>query len=312
MRSIQQTAPRLALSCLAFACMSGGLLAAPEFRWEESETSLALLNGERVVWRHIHDAKQSKPCFHPLSTLDGTVLTELRPADHRWHLATWFSWKFINGLNYWEENPKTGLSAGLTEIGAVTVKKGADFSAVIEFRISYNPPGKAPLLEELRTLRVGAPDAAGNYVIDWKSEFTAQEAGDLGRTPLPGEEGGKAYGGYAGLSVRVSKALRHWSYRDSEGRENGSHGKAARWLEFAGKLPDGGEAGISMFDHPSNPGYPTKWYENRGMPYFSPALLFDKGMSLAKGEKLSLSYRILVQSRRGDLSPWLPAFESAE
>ena len=54
---------------------------------------------------------------------------------------------------------------------------------------------------------------------------------------------------------------------------------------------------------------PTKWYENRGMPYFSPALLFDKGISMAKGEELSYSYRILVQSRRGDLTPWVPAAE---
>ncbi len=309
MKRIQQKPIRLALFCAAMAFMSGGLFAAPEFRWEEDETSVALMNGEQVVWRHLHDPKQSKPCFHPLATLDGTVLTELRPGDHRWHLAAWFAWKFINGVNYWEEDAKTSLSPGLTEIGEVKIEKGADFSAVIEFDLRYHLPGEPVLLDERRTLRVGAPDAAGNYAIDWTSEFTAKDDVDLGRTPLPGEEGGKGHGGYAGLSVRVSKALRHWSYRDSEGRENGSHGKAARWLEFAGKLKDGSEAGISMFDHPSNPGYPTKWYENRGMPYFSPALLFDKAISLTKGDKLNYSYRILVQSRRGDLAPWAPAGE---
>ena len=74
------------------------------------------MNGPKILWRLNHDRQQGKPFFHPLCLADGTELTALRPADHVWHRALWFSWKFINGLNYWEEDPKTGQSEGQTEI----------------------------------------------------------------------------------------------------------------------------------------------------------------------------------------------------
>jgi hypothetical protein len=41
--------------------------------------------------------------FNHVICQDGPVLTWLRPPDHPWHHGLWFSWKTVNGLNYWEE-----------------------------------------------------------------------------------------------------------------------------------------------------------------------------------------------------------------
>ena len=48
-------------------------------------------------------ASAPKPFIHPIKLPDGTVITEHEPADHIWHRGLWFAFKFVNGINYWEE-----------------------------------------------------------------------------------------------------------------------------------------------------------------------------------------------------------------
>ena len=268
----------------------------PAFSWQQTTTSLALRNGSTVVWQLMFDAKQPKTYFHPLATVEGEVLTAFEPADHPWHRGLWWSWKFINGVNYWEENPQTHQSDGINELTAATVKPGTDFSATAELRFSYHPPGAAPVMTEVRTLAVSRPDEAGRYWIDWTSEFTAGAAPvKLDRTP-PARQGGAPWGGYAGLSLRFPPDRKGWTYRTSEGKTNASsaNGQSARWVDLSGP-----GAGISVFDHPGNPRHPSPWYVADTSPliYFSPALLFNDPLELAAGRSLKLRYRILVHSR---------------
>jgi hypothetical protein len=258
---------------------------------------LALHKGDSVVWQLNYREEDRKPHFHPLRTLGGADLTELRPDDHPWHRGLWFSWKFINGLNYWEEDRKTGVSQGTTELASCKVEPQADFSARITMRLSYHPPGAAEVLAEKRVLEISAPDARGAYHINWKSEFKATQAAELTRTPLAGEPGGKSWGGYAGLSLRLAKSARGCSFGSDriapQKEAKGAHGSDAKW--FACTLPDRGKGGISIFDNTANPST-TRWYVTPGMPFMSPAVLWQKPLQLAKGESLSLAYRVLVFS----------------
>ncbi|HIJ52458.1 MAG TPA: hypothetical protein HPP66_04810 [Planctomycetes bacterium] len=272
------------------------------YDWRQTDSSVAVLNRGRVVWQVNFDKKEGKPYLHPVGLTDGTVLTCLRPADHRWHRALWFSWKFINGLNYWEEDPKTGLSQGRTEVVDVKVRPHRDRSGDIEMTLSYHPPGEQAVLMEKRLLAVSAPDENGRYHIDWHSTFTAREKDVLlDRTPIPGEKGGKGFGGYAGLSVRMAKATRGWQFTDSEGRKDKeAHGKKARWVDFSGEIGEGKAAGIAIFDHPENLRHPSPWYVTKDMPYFSPAVLFNKPYTLGAGKSLTLRYRILIHPGRAD------------
>ena len=57
-------------------------LNADEFKWDKTEHSIALKKGDQLIWKHNHNKAEGKPYFHPLSTIDGTVLTWLRPKDH--------------------------------------------------------------------------------------------------------------------------------------------------------------------------------------------------------------------------------------
>jgi len=274
----------------------------PSYSWRQTDSSLALLNHGRVVWQLNFNKKEGKPYFHPVGLIDGTVLTWLRPADHRWHRALWFSWKYINGLNYWEENPTTGLSQGRTEIVFIKAIPQDDYSARIAMKLSYHPPERSAVLTEWRYIQVSAPDEIGRYRIEWVSTFTAGDKNVLlDRTPIPGEKDGKGFGGYAGLSVRMAKATRGWQFVDSEGRKDKeAHGKRARWVDFSGEISGDKAAGITIFDHPENLRHPSPWYVAKGMPYFSPAVLFNKPYTLPAGNVLRLRYHILIHPGRPD------------
>ncbi len=272
----------------------------PELHWRQLERSLALLHDERVVWQHNHDKSEGKPYFHPLSLVDGTELTWLHPPDHPWHRALWFSWKYLNGLNYWDEDPDTGRLEGETEVVSVRTRTADDYSALIQMELSYYPPERPPVLSEKCSLRISPPDQHDRYRIDWESRFVATDQAVLfDRTPIPGEAGGVEWGGYAGLSLRMAKSTFPWRARDSEGRRDlEAHGQRARWLDFRGKTPGGETAGITIFDHPANPRHPTPWYVTMSpkepFGYFSPALLFHEPYSLGIGKTLRLRYRVLV------------------
>lgn len=269
----------------------------PDYAWTRTATSLSLCKGGKTVWRLVANPKEPKSYFHPLATVDGQELTAFEPADHPWHRGLWWSWKLINGLNYWEENPKTHVSEGTTELTAATFNPSGDFSARAELSFVYHPPGQAAVLTELRQLSITRPDAAGRYRIDWTSEFTAGNAPvTLGRTPLANEENGKPYGGYAGLSIRLPLQAQGWSILTSEGKTSApdSHGQGARWVDFSS--PSGG---IAICDHPDNLRHLSPWYvyDSPPMSFFSPAILFNKPLVLAAGQSLKLKYRVLIHSK---------------
>lgn len=269
----------------------------PALAWKQDETSLALLNGTKTIWKLVADPKQPKSYFHPLATINGDLLTACEPADHPWHRGLWWSWKSINGLNYWEEDRNTKKSEGVNELTAATFKPAPDFSAQAELSFSYHPPDQAPVMTEIRKLTISKPDADGRYRIGWTSEFIAGNAPvTLGRTPIPNEPGGVGHGGYAGLSMRLPLQANGWSVRTSEGKNNvaASHGQTARWLDFSS--PNGG---IAILDHPSNLRHPSPWYvyDANPMSYYSPAILFNEPLVLDAGKSLKLSYQILVHSK---------------
>ncbi len=266
----------------------------PDLTWRETPHSLGLVRGTQLVWQFNYRREEGKPYFHPL-TLDGRVLTDLRPADHYWHRALWFSWKTLNGVGYWEEDPQTGHAPGRTEVTDAKAVPHADGSARFELTVEYHPPGQAAVLTERRTIAVSAPTADGGYHLDWTAIFTAADTDVvLDRTPILGEPNGVGWGGYAGLSLRLSPELRNWQFSDSAGPVEQTM-KQARWMAFGGATGEGRSAAIIVFEHPSSFRHPTPWYLIRNMPYFSPAVLYRSPHTLSARQSLTLRYRILLQ-----------------
>ena len=274
--------------------------------WRRDESSLALVLDGRPVWRFRHDEKLGKPHFDALAPLGGPAVTWTMPPDHVWHYGLWFSWKYLNGVNYWEEDRRTHRGEGHTTATRVTWTPREDHSARIEMELSYHLAGKPPedaVLTETRSIEVSPPQRDGSYHLDWTARFTAgAQRVEFDRTPLPGEKGGQTYGGYAGLSLRM-RDLKERRAVSSRGpvlfsAQNRFRGKATAF-DYSGVL-DGEAVGVAICDHPKNRSTPSPWYAIRSgaMTFFSPAVICFKPFVLEAGESLELRYRVLVHKGR--------------
>ncbi|MBU0618026.1 MAG: PmoA family protein [Planctomycetes bacterium] len=268
--------------------------------WQRAESTLTLVNHGRPVWTFRFGQDLPKPYFHPVALLDGTTLTWASPADHPWHHGHWFSWKYINNVNYWEENRETGLSDGRTSIRDITVKERDDHSARIEMLLDYAPPGEKPVLREQRVIEISAPDEAGRYHLDWAMTFTAGEQEvRLDRTPLPHEPDGKIWGGYAGLACRLADDFRDLRAVSTAGDvtdwKDQRHRSRAPAMEYHGSV-GGRPAGVAIIDHPGNLNAPSPWYliNSDPMRYINPAVICYQPHELAAGESFTLRYRVIV------------------
>ncbi len=277
--------------------------------WQRDDKSLAWVNGTNVYWRFTFDPTKGKPFFHPLAPGGNTPLTNFRPADHPWHYALWFSWKYVyhpndaKHVNYWEEN-SAGNAQGKTRWNPPTIETQADGRAAIRLKLSYvNPSGETDMTE-LRELQVSAPAKDGGFSIDWLARFTV---GDqdlvLDRTPMAGEPGGQVNGGYAGLSARmvplpitmsaVTTAGPVERFASNRARPNA----AAVACNFSDGSLDVGS--LAFFSDPANTGGDAPWYiiDSRQMPFICQALLAPKPRSVLAHGEFTLRYRIGVSPK---------------
>ncbi|MHC4638659.1 MAG: DUF6807 family protein [Planctomycetota bacterium] len=274
------------------------------FTWKTTGTSIALMNKSKTVWRFNYSPEEPKPYFHPIALTDGTPLTWNKPSDHVWHHALWFSWKYINSVNYWEPTDRTkGTYAGLTKWSNVTIEQNDDHSAEIDMELKYHPAGQPAVLKEQRRIFISTPDNSGTYTMDWSSTFTAvAETVTLDRTPIPGQQGGRSSGGYAGLSVRISKDASDPKYITSTGvveLNNGTFRGKEKYMQYAAMIDDK-DFTITILDSETNINSPTPWYliNNNTMDYFSPAVICYEPLVIAKGDSFTLRYRIIISPAR--------------
>lgn len=253
-------------------------------------TSLELRDPAQELprFRYVYGGKP-KPFFHPLCTPSGHCLSLFEPHDHVWHRGLWYTIKFVNGENFWEEREPYG-----TQVLALppNVTHGADGAITVSSEESWErPEGKGAVFAEKRTF-VYRPLADDSYAIDFETCLTAQADLLLDRTPFT------TWGGYGGLVFRGNRNWQQTRLLFSDGTTSDRPiGHPALWADLSGKI-DGGlnlTGGIALFDHPENPRHPSPWYGATGAGhYINAAFLFHEPMNVAAGTTLYFRYRVLV------------------
>jgi type 1 glutamine amidotransferase len=278
----------------------------PKYSWHETDTTIALLNNNEIVWQYNYKTKKGKPFFHPVN-INGSSITWLSPEDHPWHLGIWHSWKYINGVNYWEYDRSEGVEPfiflGITEVRGITYEKHDEYSCKLKLEIYYHEKKGPDLLREERVVNVSPVNERGEFSISYQINLVAlADTIELNRTPLPHEEGGQSWGGYAGLSVRFSQDLFEPSCINFGGTTTMNHGKSMPWKYYGLRNIKGEPVGAAIFTHPENLNYPEPWfmtdYEDHPFYYFSPSPLFNQPHILRKGEQLNFGYQITFYSGR--------------
>jgi hypothetical protein len=227
-----------------------------------------------------------KPCVHPLVTPRGHVLSGFEMSDHVWHRGLWFAIKFINGTNFWEEEPPFGVQ--VSEAQPVCEPLGPGVMRMIH-RLHWTSEPTGVAIHEVRTLTFRA-----DGIIDWATELNAARDLVLDRTPYT------TWGGYGGLSFRSSRELHDVTFMLPGGQTaNGLAGQPHDWVVMQGKMDGGADRQVSlgMIDHPANTRAPSPWYckSGNGFNYMNAALLFHEPMTLKKGQSLRLRYRVMFR-----------------
>jgi hypothetical protein len=270
-----------------------------------------------------------KPVLYPLRTDNGTVVTrgyplERRPGervDHPHHAGLWFNYEDVNGIDFWnnsdaikaDQAPKMGTILHRSIVSAKSGNEG-ELEVATDW-VTFDQ--KVLLKEKTRFIFRGGP---GSRSIDRITTLTAQDI----KVDFPDAKDGM-------LGLRVTRALEIPSdkpevYTDASGRpttvakmdntgvngtyltSEGKKGDAAwgtrgRWCSLNGMV--GTEpVTITIFDHPSNPGFPTYWHA-RGYGLFAANPLgqkvFSEGkqvmnFSLAPHASVTFRYRIVISS----------------
>lgn len=247
----------------------------------------------------------TKPVLWPLIGPTGKEMTRaypLRPdggpgekQDHVHHRSFWFDHGDVNGISFWDEMKGHG------DIVHRSYEKveGGDSATIITLNDWIGPDGKKVC--EDRRIHIFGGDAETRW-IDFEVVVTASEG------PLVfGDTKEGSFG------VRVAETMKEEAKLggkivSSTGLVNGdAWGKAAPWVDYHGPVSDE-HLGIAIMSHPTSYGHPSHWHvRTYGLFAANPFGLkafanndpkVDGTVKLAKGETLTLRYRVLLH--KGD------------
>jgi len=317
---------------IVFALAVSIAAAQPEIKLDSkpSEKKVDVLIDGKLFTSYIYPDNIKKPVLWPVVTDGGNEVTRQFPlknkegerVDHPHHVGIWLNYGDVNGLDFWNNSE------------AIPVEKADNYGTIYHKSVKSAKSGKGKA-----TLVTTAEwkDNKGNKLLDETSEFTFSVDGKTriidrattlkavnGKVDITDNKEGM-------FAIRVTRELElpatgkleltdshgvvtevdasndglaKGNYLSSEGIEGGDvWGTRAKWMELYGEV-NGEKVAIVIFDHPSNPGYPTYWHA-RGYGLFAANTLgqnvFSKGkekmnFSLEKGDEAVFRYRLAVFS----------------
>jgi len=287
----------VATSALAFSRMATLALGADYTKpVKEAKGLTAYQKDSRILVRYENlpilsyragsDAKY--PYFYPLAgPKSGLSLTTESALPYPHHRGLWLGCDPVNGGNYWADNGLTSGQIRSVELKLVAPKAG-DNSVAFTQKCEWKRQGSHPFDDE-RQYTVTRPNDDVVF-IDCVFNLTAAEDVSIKRAKhsffamRAASDISPAYGG---------------TLMNSEGGINakGTYGKPAAWCGYFGKRrfrPDVTE-GIAIMNQPDNFGGNCPWFtRDYGHLSPSPFNFRKKPTTLAKGDSLKLSYRVVL------------------
>ena len=261
-----------------------------------------LVDGDRLISfyrtnEELPREESPKPCFAPIYTPSGRLVTEYRPADHAWHTGLYFGWVHVNDANLWggewhvPESGKYELVIGTHGIQRHdrfrNMQSGVGSVAITE-DLTWLDQADVPMVREERQYRFETvPDVAG-YV--WSIRTEISSIGE--KTTI---EASKA-NGYSGLVLRMGPPFAPAIHRSSEGLlgHETIMGTRGRWVSADGA----GGGSVLMMDHPQNPRHPITWFTRTNL--LGTGMLMDDSIEIRYGEPLVLIYGLAILDQNID------------
>ena len=204
-----------------------------------------------------------RPMFSPVKMADGTQITEDQTAlgvkEHPHHRSVWVAHGDVNGADHWDLKGKDKATGAPNDPKQNHIAFSKMLPDGFVEQLEWEDKEHKPMMKETRTVQILTyPD--GSRAIDLKSDYTPLVDVTFGSTKEAGL-----------IAVRLVKALskdKNLSLANLDGKPGdepqrkgmeATWGKQAKWGDISGQI-DGKPFGVAIFDHPSNPRYPTNWH----------------------------------------------------
>lgn len=275
-----------------------------------------------------------KPVLFPLFTPGGITVSRGYPldprpgerVDHPHHAGMWFNYGNVNGFDFWnnsdaikpEDREKMG---SIRQQRIVSTHSGRENGELVVETVWTTGKGQ-DLIQE--TTRFVFTHRANANVIDRittlkaldRAVFHDDKEGMLGLRMAhflesPTEKGG-VFADASGRATKVATADTRGAtgvYLTSEGKQgDAAWGTRGRWCLLRGET-DGRTVTVGIYDHPSNPGYPTYWHA-RGYGLFAANPLGDSifdpkapvhNFTMEKGSTSTFRFRVIFHD--GEVAP---------
>ncbi|MCB1231870.1 MAG: PmoA family protein [Verrucomicrobiae bacterium] len=262
----------------------------------DQQVSFQIDGVEKTRWHF--DEKYPRPFFYPFNGPSGVSLTRMgHPGaqNHDHHRSVWFAHHDIGGVDFWSDNTEGKVRQKYW----YRYRDGNDECVMASITGWYDGEGKELMEQDV----VAALRPLEGSEHELEIQITMRPPANAETVEL-----GKTNFGF--LAVRVSKTLSKYfgggNLTNSEGLEGEEaiFGKQARWMDYSGPVVVGTgpdrqvvTEGITYFDHPENPRYPTHWHV-RSDGWMGASFCFAEGYTITKEEPLVLRY--LLHAHAGD------------
>jgi hypothetical protein len=256
------------------------------------QVSMQIDGVEKTRW--YFGSEYPRPFFYPFNGPSGTSLTRMgHPGaeNHDHHRSVWFAHHDVEGVDFWSDN----TDARVRQKHWYAYRDGNDEAIMAVVMGWYDGSGKE--LMEQDVVAALLPVDNGQHALEIQIDMRPPrnvESVQLGKT------------NFGLLAVRVAKTLSvHFgggTLSNSEGLrgEADIFGKRARWMDYSGPVVVGRAVnreavleGITYFDHPANPRYPTYWHV-REDGWMGASFNMQEGLAITTDEPLTLRYLLVA------------------
>jgi hypothetical protein len=281
-------------------CLAAAACLSAQVRFTPDEIAVNI-DGKPFTTFHYGTLDANKPYLAPLRSASGKIVTRRFPMevvegesrDHLHHRGLWITYKEVNDVNFWENDPS------YTErgpVGRVVVRhaefKQGDKSGTLTATMDWlHPDGKVLLVEDRTMTFYSDPKLR---TIDFLVTLTA----------VPDVTFGDTHDGLFGIRLAEPFTERKGGVMvDADGRSTMLKvwGKRSNWIDYTGVV-DGERLGVAIFDNPQNLRYPTYWHaRDYGLVSANPLAqnAFDPNLEeshfkLPAGQKLVFRWRVVI------------------
>jgi hypothetical protein len=277
---------KLKLLCFILLTTTFVATAQPKITAEQVGDKIEFRVNGNLFTSYIISEFEKYPFFFPVNGPSNATVTSIRNANYPHHSSLFFGCDKVNGGNYWQE----GLERGqIISLRADIIETGGE-KAVVENECIWKRPGADAPIKDKRKITVTVP-SPGKFQIDFDVVMEMLMDVTIDKTNH------SLFSGRMDPDLAVTNGGTMINAEGETG-EKGTFGKRSAWIDYYGERM-GKMEGMAILQHPSNEWFPAPWF-TRDYGFFSPTPMYwpenDKNITLKKGEKINLRYRVIVHS----------------